>query len=197
MTDFLAGSSFVQCFFSHPQRCLQPCCKQLSSISNKMILHSITASLLLLSFSLDAASAVSSTGCSAINTCSRGGASIDGERNKRFSYRLKPQINRTSVTSQLERRDVSNINSKRNESISNDSKSIGSGKSIATSSPQKSKKFKMYVTCISIVFSWLSLSTLFYAKFYDWPYPQVSNYTKCLHCACCSWTEVVNADARC
>jgi len=129
-----------------------------------MILKSITTSLLLLSsFSLDAASAVSATGCSAINTCSRGGASIDGERSKRFRPNLLKQIN--NRTSQLDRR-------RRDLNISNNRNGSISGKSISTSTPQKSKKIKMYVTCISIVFSWLSLATLFYAKFYDWPYPQ-------------------------
>ena len=151
------------------------------TISNRMILKSITTSLLLLSsFSLDAASAVSATGCSAINTCSRGGASIDGERSKRFRPNLLKQIN--NRTSQLDRR-------RRDLNISNNRNESTSGKSISTSTPQKSKKIKMYVTCISIVFSWLSLATLFYAKFYDWPYPQVSdldvymNITKCLQSA--------------
>jgi hypothetical protein len=152
---------------------------------HKMTLTStITISFLILLFLSHVASAGPATDYAAINTCIRGGASIDGDRNKRFSLnRLKPSINRTS---QLDRRrDDLNTNSKRNTSVSENSKVIGSIKS-TSKSPQKSKKFKMYMTCISIVFSWLSLSTLFYAKFYDWPYPQVSNLnihtnnTKCV-----------------
>ena len=145
--------------------------------NNIMFLKSITIKLLFFSsFSLGASAA------SPTYTCSRGGASIDGKRNKRFSLnRLRPQI---SSTSQLDRRrrDL-DINNNLNQSTPNDSKIIGSGKSISTSSPRKSKKIKMYTTCISIVFAWLSLSTLFYAKFYDWPYPQVSQKVpvECLH----------------
>lgn len=140
-----------------------------------MIFYSIITicSLLLLSSS-HGASAASTIDRAAINYCSRGG-SIDGYRNtKRFSLnRLKHQLHRTS---QLDRRlRDPNINSKRNKSISSNSKSMDSGKSTTISQPRKSKKIKMYMTCISIVVSWLSLSTLFYAKFYDWPYHQVSN----------------------
>lgn len=139
-----------------------------------MIFYSIITicSLLLLSPS-HVAYAASTIDRAAIN-CSRGGASIDGHKNnKRFSLnRLKHQLNRTS---QLDRRRRdTHINNKYNKSISSISKSMESGKSITISQPRKSKKIKMYITCISIVVSWLSLSTLFYAKFYDWPYPQVS-----------------------
>ncbi len=137
-----------------------------------MIFSIITICSLLLLSPSHAASAASTRDRTAIN-CSRGGASIDGDRKKRFSFnRSKHQINRTS---QLDRRLCDpNINSKRNKGISSNSRSTDSGKS-TISQPRKSKKIKMYLTCISIVVSWLSLSTLFYAKFYDWPYPQVSN----------------------
>jgi len=134
----------------------------------------ISGSLLLLSSPHAATAASARDGGAAINAFSRGGASIDGgdSRNKRFSLnRLRPP-NRTSL-SPVDRRRSDVINSKRNTPVSSSNLTrVGSGEKMLQ---RKRKKFKMYMTCIGIVFSWLSLSTLFYAKFYDWPYPQVSN----------------------
>lgn len=104
-----------------------------------------------------------------------GAASIDGggdNRNDRLFglNQLKPQHRTTSSSLPLDRRrgDVI-INSKHNKAISSTITKVNRGEKV---SQRKRKKFKMYTTCIAIVFSWLLLSTLFYANFYKWPYHQ-------------------------
>lgn len=40
-----------------------------------------------------------------------------------------------------------------------------------------SKKYQMYLTCLSIVFIWQTLGTLFYSYYYNWPIPQSFFYS--------------------
>ena len=156
------------------------------TITMKMVrfLPTIITGGILLLISPAQNAAASKTDRGAIHSFKRGGASIDGNRNKRFN--LNPL-----KSSQLDRRRRHNINDNRSRnedvylnrrtdrtdtSISRNAKgnSNGSGRSMSMS-PPRTKKVKMYVTLISIVALWLGMSTLFYAKFYSWPYPQVSH----------------------
>ncbi|KAL9188141.1 hypothetical protein ACHAXT_006519 [Thalassiosira profunda] len=49
---------------------------------------------------------------------------------------------------------------------------LGRRRNIQPLEPRPGKKGRMYAVCFGIVFVWISLATLFYSRFYDWPLPQ-------------------------